>query len=75
MYLFQNVTTPQPPSGNFDCLSGACVPSAGGGVPKDVCERACIGPDTKYVCDHNQCVVSADPSKGANKTTCEEICG
>ena len=66
--------SPPPPSGSYACLNGTCVPAAGGGVPKDVCDRICLNPDTKFVCERDQCVPSTDPGRGVDKATCEAVC-
>ena len=60
----------------FSCLDGTCVSSfpPGSGVPKDVCDRICIKPDTKYVCKSDVCVPSLDPTRGVDKETCEAFC-
>ena len=66
--------SPPPPSNSFACLNGTCVDAPGSGVPKDVCDRICLKPDAKYVCDHDKCVPSPDPSRGVDEATCEAIC-
>jgi hypothetical protein len=67
---------PPPSSPTFDCLNGTCVSAfpPGSGVPKDVCERICIKPDTKYLCKGDVCVPSSDPTRGVDRETCEAVC-
>jgi hypothetical protein len=53
----------------FACLDSACVEvdPPGSGVPKDVCDRICINPDSKYVTVHQRrvrAVVGSDPRRG-----------
>ena len=67
---------PPPPSETFVCVNGTCVAAAppGSGVPKDVCDRICLNPDSKYVCKEGVCVPSTDPTRGVDKKECEAVC-
>jgi hypothetical protein len=60
----------------FACLDGACVEvdPPGSGVPKDVCDRICINPDSKYVCINGVCTPSSDPTRGVDRATCDALC-
>ena len=66
--------SPPPPSNAYACLNGKCVESPGSGVPKDICDRVCVNPDAKYVCNNDKCVLSLNPTRGVDKATCEATC-